>query len=97
MAVHSIEKTRLSAKEMLLKVRSVFNQIPNKDRDARGLKAKITLSDCLMSGLAVFGLKFPSLLQFDEERQDEIIQHNLSTLYNITNIPSDTYIRERLD
>ncbi len=50
-----------------------------------------------MSGLAVFGLKFPSLLQFDEGRQDEVIQHNLSTLYNITNIPSDTYMREPLD
>ncbi len=54
MAVHSIEKNRLSVKGMLLKVRSVFNKIPNKDRDARGLKATIALSDCLMSGLVSF-------------------------------------------
>jgi hypothetical protein len=26
------------------------------------------LVDALMSGLAVFGLKYPSLLKFDEER-----------------------------
>ena len=33
-----------------------------------------TLVDYLMSGLAVFGLKYPSLLQFDAGRADEVVQ-----------------------
>jgi hypothetical protein len=50
-----------------------------------------------MSGLAVFGLKFPSLLQFDEGREDEVIKHNLKTLYHVEDAPCDTSMRERLD
>ena len=65
MGVHSVEKSQLSAKGMLGKVRSVFKQIPEPPRDPRGIKPEIPLADCLMSALAVFGLKFPSLLQFD--------------------------------
>jgi hypothetical protein len=50
-----------------------------------------------MSGLAVFGLKFPSLLQFSDDREDEIIKHNLTNLYKVNHVPCDTYMRERLD
>jgi hypothetical protein len=51
-----------------------------------------------MSGVALFGLKFPSLLQFDKARiENETIRHNLSTLYGINKAPCDTYFRERLD
>ena len=62
MGVHSIEKKQLSAKGMLAKIHSIFTKTPEPPRDSRGLKAKIPLSDCLMSGLALFGLKSPSLL-----------------------------------
>lgn len=55
------------------------------------------MSDCLMSGLALFSLKYPSLLKFDNDRADDIIQHNLRSLYGIRNVPCDTYLRERLD
>ena len=37
--------------------------------------------DCIMSGLAVFGLKQPSLLQFDKACEEDIVKHNLKTLY----------------
>jgi hypothetical protein len=39
-----------------------------KGADHRSGKLEIALVDALMSGLAVFGLKYPSLLKFDEER-----------------------------
>ncbi len=58
MAIHAVEKKQLSATGMLHKVRSVFQQIPEPLRSSKGVKARISLSDCLMSGLAVFGLKF---------------------------------------
>lgn len=67
-------------------------------RDKRGRKREVSLSDCLMFALAMFGLKYPSLLQFDRSvHQEEIIKHNLKTLYGVENTPCDTYMRERLD
>ena len=97
MTTHFKEKKYLSAKGLLEKVRSCFDNIEEPPRDSRGLKNKIPLTDCLMSGLAIFGLKFPSLLQFDQAAEGEVIKHNLKTLYGIDRVPSDTYMRERLD
>jgi hypothetical protein len=50
-----------------------------------------------MSGLAMFSLKFPSLLKFDENREEKTIKHNLQALYGVQQIPCDTYMRERND
>ena len=58
----------------------------------------ISLSDCFMSGVAIFSLKYDSLLQFEKDRTSEFfIRHNLSSLYGIERVPCDTYLRERLD
>jgi hypothetical protein len=97
MGIHSIEKKQLSAKGMLKIVRREFSEIKEPPRDNRGLKSKIPLADCLMSGLALFGLKFPSLLQFDQGLNDDVVRHNLKTLYGVPKAPCDTYMRERLD
>lgn len=57
-----------------------------------------TWQDCLMSGLAVFGFKMSSLLQFENAKADEpLIRHNLRTLYGVKKAPSDTTMRQRLD
>jgi hypothetical protein len=51
-----------------------------------------------MSGLAIFSLKYPSLLQFDQGRtEDKALKYNLRTLYGVQQIPCETQIRERLD
>ncbi len=65
--------------------------------DPRKLSGAVSISfvDILMSGLAVFGLKFPSLLRYDQNRHT--IDRNLLSLYHITKPPSDSYLRERLD
>ena len=97
MGVHSVEKSQLSAKGMLAKVRFAFRQIPDPPRDSRGIKPEISLADCLMSALAVFGLKFPSLLQFDEHSNTDVVKYNLKTLYQVENAPDDTNMRQRLD
>lgn len=76
----------LSQPGLLHAVRSVFESIPDNKQTA-----KVPLADHLMSGLAVFGLKYPSLLQFDRSRDDEIVRHNLRTLYGIEQAPCDTY------
>lgn len=54
--------------------------------------------DCVMSGLAIFGFKCPSLLQFEKLKATEpMIRRNLRTLYKVDKAPSDTCLRERLD
>jgi hypothetical protein len=97
MGLHTVEKKQLSAKSMLAKIRSIFSEIPEPKRDPRGLRPTFPLTDCLMSALAVFGIKFPSLLQFDQGLDDEAVKHNLKTLYGVSRAPSDTCMRERLD
>jgi hypothetical protein len=51
------------------------------------------LADAIMSALALFSLKDPSLLAFQARRNDE----NMKTLFRIMQIPSDTQMREMLD
>ena len=61
-------------------------------------RSKYSWEDCILSGLAVFGFKMPSLLQFEKMKSSEpIIRRNLRTLYGITEAPSDTCMRTRLD
>jgi hypothetical protein len=73
---------------------NLFLQVP----DPRPFqKSDISITDHLMSGLAVFGLKCPSLLDYDRKRTNEAIAENLRNLYMIEQPPSDTYLRERLD
>ena len=57
----------------------------------------ISLKDHLMSGLAVFSLKCPSLLNYDRTRSEAVTAQNLRDLYLVETPPSDTYLRERLD
>jgi len=66
-------------------------QFPNHKR------TKFGWQDCIMSGLAVFGLKFPSLLQFEDSKLEPFIRRNLRNLYHVEEAPSDTCLRERLD
>lgn len=57
-----------------------------------------TWQDCVMSGLAIFAFKCPSLLQFEKMKAAEAsIRRNLRTLYQVKKAPSDTCLRERLD
>lgn len=97
MGIHSVEKKHLSVNGLLREIRAAFEAISEPPKDPRGLKHTIPIADCLMSGLAVFGLKFPSLLQFDSSLDDAVVKHNLRTLYGVIEAPSDTYLRERLD
>lgn len=92
------EKKHLSQPGLLKQVREVFLEIPGGCQHTRKGQADISISDCLMSGLAIFSLKYSSLLQFDQDSQEGgCIHHNLQTLYQIQDVPCDTYMRERLD
>ena len=63
--------------------------------DHRRANAKYRLTDVLGSAFAMFSLKAPSLLSFDERTTVE--SRNLKSLYRIEAIPSDTQMRAALD
>jgi hypothetical protein len=83
----------VSAPALLGQVRQAFEQIP----DPRRYGQQFSLPDVLMSGLAVFGLKYPSLLKFDEQRNESIIRANLKALYGVEQAPCDSQLRAVLD
>jgi hypothetical protein len=92
-----IEKVHLSAKGLIDRARSVFQKVKEPCKGGQGKQKEISLTDCLTSALAIFKLKFPSLLQFEDEKKEEHVEQNLKNLFSLDNIPCDTYMRERLD
>ena len=89
---HAAFRKNLGIPHLLRLLRQGFDKIPeNRSR------CKISLTDHLMSGIALFVLKYPSLLQFDQNRFCEQTQANLKTLYKVDHIPCDTQLRTRLD
>jgi hypothetical protein len=66
----SVSEKTLSASGLLTEVRNQFEKIP----EHRHGRKVYSLPDVLMSGLAMFGLKYPSLLQFDHARQERTVK-----------------------
>ena len=97
MAARLVEKLHLSAKGLLNKVRNVFKGLTEPTVGKQGQEREIDIVDCAMSALAMFKLKFPSLLQFDKGKDEKTIKQNLKNLFKVKWIPCDTYMRERLD
>ncbi|CCB87634.1 transposase [Parachlamydia acanthamoebae UV-7] len=85
----------LSADALISIVYHEFQLIHDPKQFTTKKPASISFTDVLMSGLSVFGLKFPSLLQYDQQRK--ILDDNLKALYHVKHFPFDTYLRERLD
>ena len=82
-----------SAPALLGQIREDFGKMT----DPRHGGQQFSLPDVLMSGVAVFGLKYPSLLQFDEQRHEERVRANLNSLYGVPQAPCDTQRRTVLD
>ena len=84
-------RKHLSADGLFRNIHQTFHHVP----DARTGNPTISLPDALMSGLAMFALKDPSMLAFDERRQRD--EKNLQMIFHVKNVPSDTTMRETLD
>lgn len=80
----------LSADSLFAMIRNRFESVS----DPRGGSPSISLGDALMSAFAMFSLKEPSLLDFDETHRDDA---NMRAIYRIGRVPSDTSMREILD
>lgn len=81
----------LSADALFKRLRTRFDQVP----DVRSGTVGISMGDALMSAFAMFSLKDPSLLAFDQRRRDP--SNNLRTVYGIERVPCDSQMRAILD
>jgi hypothetical protein len=63
--------------------------------DKRAKNSSVSLTDILISGYAIFSLKYSSLLQF--ELQNKIERENLLNLFSITKTCNDSQMRVVLD
>ena len=90
---HSARKARkhLSADSLFRLVRSGFDRLD----DHRTGEVEIPIGDAMMAAFAMFSLKDPSLLAFDQRRDDP--NDNFCTIYGIDHIPSDSQMRTILD
>ena len=84
-------------KDRRAKTEKKKNRTQDPENKNNATQPAIPIADCLMTGLAIFGLKCSSLLQFEDRRREEAIKQNLEVLYQIKKVPCDTYLRERLD
>jgi hypothetical protein len=82
-------RKHLSADALLGLLRSGFADLP----EHRSGPPDIALPDALMSAFALFALKSPSLLAFDQERT----AGHLPRVYGIERVPCATAMREILD
>jgi hypothetical protein len=87
----SAARHHLSADSLFQMLRSRFASLP----DPRAGAVEISLADALMSAFAMFSLKDPSLLAFDQRRRNP--KDNFRTIYGIDHVPCDTQMRGLLD
>lgn len=82
-------RKHLSAEALLATCRAHFERIV----DHRASDVLISLPDALMAGVALFQLKDPSLLAFQNRGADG----NFLSVFGIERLPSDTQMRQILD
>jgi hypothetical protein len=82
-------RKHLSSDPLLAGIHKRAEDLP----DARDGDADYSMADAVMSAVAMFSLKDPSLLAFQDRRNDE----NMKNIFLISQVPSDTRMREILD
>ena len=83
-------KRYLNADALIANLKTRFGDVPDNRRQA---SCDYSITDTLTAALAMFSLKEPSLLSF-EERGDE---ESIDRLFGIKHVPSDSQMREILD
>ncbi len=74
----------------------ILHQEFKKINDPRAY-SHISMNDILMSSFAIFNLKYPSLLKFEESTKLTPKKENLRSVFGIESIPSDTQLRDVID
>lgn len=91
-----MQRKKLSADGMIETLKKSFGQIPEHRKNLKNID--ISVQDAAQSGLAMFSLKYPSVLSFIRDAKGETVQGaNLRSMFQINNVASDTQMRTILD
>ncbi len=91
-------RKNLSAYGLFSRVKIIVKKLPNQIKGPNTSKKTITLTDNIMSAIAIFSLKYTSLLSFNiAHKERSAVRNNLKSLFFVNNPPSDSTMRERLD
>lgn len=91
---HRTPKKDLKFGSLLKVFRDAVLEIPD-TRDQE--RITYSLADIYLSAFALFYLQDPSLLEFQRRCLEQANQSNLSTVFGVDAIPSDTHLRDVLD
>ncbi len=84
-----------------LRFRNLLDSLGEAAREVPDLrqatKVSYSLEQCYRSAFALFFVQDPSLLEFQRRFQQQLQQNNLSTVFDVETIPSDTQLRDVLD
>jgi len=83
---------KIKIDQLVALLRECFQKV----KDPRPGSKIISMNDFLMSSYAIFSLKYPSLLRFDQQSKEDI-GHNIKALFDIEHLPSDTHLRDIMD
>lgn len=84
-------QNKVTYDSLIKEIYSFFNTI----KDPRNRSINYSFLDYLMSGFAMFSLKYPSLLQFENQSDNE--KCNLRSMFRISSLCSDAQMRKVLD
>jgi len=89
-AIPTKTRKHLSFDPLIRQIRLRAKQLPDLRNRSN---CDYSMADAVMSALALFTLKDPSLMAFEERRNDA----NMKSIFRILNVPSDTQMRTILD
>ena len=92
--IHKRPKKHLRFSSLLGSLKQAFNNILDTRHPE---KIEYSMSDIYSCGLALFFLQDKSVLEFQRRFQKETNRNNLSTVFSIKNLPSDTQLRDVID
>ena len=75
--------THLTASHLIKEITDCLGEIP--DHRPNHCKNGIPFGNFAKSAFAMMQMKMPSMLRFDNEREDPVRAHNLETMFDVTN------------
>lgn len=93
-ATKPILRQSLSRPALIQTVRGVFDSFEDHRRLA---SVDYPLGEVSSAALAMFMMKMPSMLSFEQEALNPCVKHNLGTLFGVNSVPSDSQMRTILD
>lgn len=79
---------------------AMINEISDeflKIEDTRADNVSYSVHDALMSAFAMFSIKSESLLDFQENREDDVVWSNIKNTFHCSDVPKESQMRNILD